>query len=154
MQQILTRLNLRLAYNLVRVKEGHKYLTASRTPLGHFEYLVMPLGHRNAPSVFQRFIQDVLDETIGIYVQAYLDDIIIYSKKNKEEHIQHVSIVLQLLIKNSLFVKLEKCEFHVKETTFLGFIVSINDLTMDKNKVKSVLEWPTPKNIKDLPVVV
>jgi len=61
---------------------------------------------------------------------------------------------LQLLIKNGLFVKLEKCEFHVKETTFLGFIVSINDLTMDKNKVKSVLEWPTPKNIKDLPVVV
>jgi len=84
MQQILTRLNLRLAYNLVRVKEGHKYLTASRTPLGHFEYLVMPLGHRNAPSVFQRFIQDVLDETIGIYVQAYLDDIIIYSKKIKK----------------------------------------------------------------------
>eukprot|EP00833_Pecoramyces_ruminatium_P008925 jgi/Orpsp1_1/1182957/evm.model.c7180000083281.1 len=141
--------DLRSAYNLVRVKEGHEYLTAFRTPLGHFEYLVMPFGLRNAPSVFQRFIQDVLDETIGIYVQVYLDDIIIYSK-NKEEHIQHVRIVLQLLIKNGLFAKLEKCEFHVKETTFLGFTVSINGLTMDKNKVKSVLEWPTPKNIKDL----
>jgi len=57
---------------------------------------------------------------------------------------------LQLLIKNGLFVKLGKCEFHVEETTFLGFTVSINGLTMDKNKVKSVLEWPTPKNIKDL----
>jgi len=74
---IFTRLDLRSAYNLVRVKEGHEYLTAFRTPLGHFEYLVMQFGLRNAPSVFQRFIQDVLDENIGIYVQVYLDDIII-----------------------------------------------------------------------------
>jgi len=146
---IFTRLDLRSAYNLVRVKEGNEYLTAFRTPLGHYEYLVMPFGLRNAPSVFQRFIQDILDQVIGTCVQVYLDDIIIYSK-NINEHVNHVKLVLSLLIKNGLYAKLEKCEFHVKETTFLGFTISVNGLTMDRDKVKSVLEWPTPKNIRDL----
>ena len=82
--KIFTRLDLRSAYNLVRIKEGHEYLTAFRTPLGHFEYLVMPFGLRNAPSVFQRFIQDVLNDTIGVFVQVYLDDIIIYSVSLKD----------------------------------------------------------------------
>jgi len=63
----------------------------------------MPFDLRNIPSVFQRFIQNTLSEITGSFVQAYLDDIII------------------LLIKNDLFVKLEKCEFHVFEMTFLGF---------------------------------
>lgn len=146
---IFTRLDLRSAYNLVRVKEGHEYLTAFRTPLGQFEYLVMPFGLRNAPSVFQRFIQDVLSDAIGIFVQVYLDDIIIYSK-SLDEHIQHVRKILSLLIKNGLYVKLEKCDFHVKETIFLGFVVSVNGLSMDRNKVKAVIDWPIPKNIKEL----
>ena len=69
---IFTRLDLRSAYNLVRVKEGDEYLTAFRTPLGHYEYLVMPFGLRNAPSVFQCFIEDVLSEVIGVCVKVYL----------------------------------------------------------------------------------
>jgi len=109
----------------------------------------MPFGLRNAPSVFQRFIQDTLSEITGSFVQAYLDDIIIFSP-DFDTHIKHVRHVLTLLIKNGLFVKLEKCEFHVFETTFLGFTVSIHGLTMDKDKLKSILEWPIPKNIKEL----
>jgi len=147
--RIFTRLDLRSAYNLVRVKEGHEYLTAFRTPLGHYEYLVMPFGLRNAPSVFQRFIQDVLSDVIGKNVQVYLDDIIIYST-NLQDHISHVSNVLNLLIKNGLFVKLEKCDFHVTKTIFLGFTVSIDGLIMDENKVKSILDWPIPRNLKEL----
>jgi len=126
------------------LSEGHEYLTAFRTPLGQFEYLVMPFGLRNAPSVFQRFIQDVLYDAIGIFVQVYLDDIIIYSK-SLDEHIQHVRKILSLLIKNGLYVKLEKCDFHVKETILLGFVVSVNGLSMDRNKVKAVIDWPIPK---------
>jgi len=147
--KIFSRLDLRSAYNLIRVKEGHEYLTAFRTPLGHFEYLVMPFGLRNAPSVFQRFVQDIFGEVIGLFVQVYLDDIIIYSQ-SVDEHINHVKTVLKLLIDHGLYAKLEKCDFHVTETTFLGFTVSINGLTMDKNKIKSVLDWPTPKNLKEL----
>jgi len=146
---IFTRLDLRSAYNLIRVKEGQEYLTAFRSPLGHYEYLVMPFGLRNAPSVFQRFVQDIFSDSIGVFTQIYLDDIIIYSK-SLNEHINHVRFVLSTLIKNGLFCKIEKCEFHVRETTFLGFTVSCDGLSMDKNKINAVLEWPTPRNIKEL----
>jgi len=64
--------------------------------------------------------------------------------------VKHVRIVLKLLIDNGLYVKLEKCDFHVKETKFLGFIVSIEGLTMDKGKLKSIIDWPAPKNVKEL----
>ena len=141
---IFSRLDLRSAYNLVRIKEGHEYLTAFRTPIGHYEYLVMLFGLGNAPSVFQRFIQDILSETLGIFVQVYLDDIILYSKDFKS-HIQRVRKVLSLLIDNGLLAKLEKCEFHIEKTKFLGFIVSVNGLSMDQDKVKSILDWPSPK---------
>ena len=146
---IFTRLDLRSAYNLIRIKEGQEYLTAFRTPLGHYEYLVMPFGLRNAPSVFQRFVQDIFSEVIGKFVQVYLDDIIIYSSNNTS-HIDHVKTVLNLLISNGLYAKLEKCDFHVKSTTFLGFTVSSTGLIMDASKLNSILEWPTPTNIKDL----
>lgn len=109
----------------------------------------MPFGLRNAPSVFQRFIQDVLSEINGTFAQAYLDDIIIFSP-DLDTHVKHVRTVLTLLIKNGLYVKLEKCEFHTSETTFLGFTVSRHGLTMDKDKLKSILDWPIPKNLKEL----
>jgi len=147
--EIFSRLDLRSAYNLIRIRQGHEYLTAFRTPLGHYEYLVIPFGLRNAPSVFQRFIQDIFSDIIGVYIQVYLDDIIIYSK-NMETHIQHVRIVLTRLIKNGLFAKLQKCEFHVESTTFLGFTVSAKGLEMDKDKLNSILEWPRPTSQKEL----
>jgi len=82
---IFSRLDLRSAYNLVRVKKGHEYLTAFRTPFGHFEYCVMPFGLHNASSVFQRFIQDIFTDDNDLFLFVYLDDIIIYSK-NLTEH--------------------------------------------------------------------
>jgi len=146
---IFTRLDLRSAYNLIRIKEGHEYLTAFRTPLGHFEYLVMPFGLRNAPSVFQRFIQDIFSDSIGKFIQIYLDDIIIYTN-NIDDHIKQVTYVLNKLIENGLYAKLEKCDLHVSKTKFLGFTISPEGLTMDSNKLKSITEWPIPKNITEL----
>jgi len=146
---IFTRLDLRSAYNLIRIKEGHEYLTAFRTPIGHFEYLVMPFGLRNAPSVFQRFVQDIFSADIGKFLQVYLDDIIIYTN-NLEDHIKQVKHTLKKLIKNNLYAKIEKCDFHVQKTKFLGFSVSAEGLLMDPDKLKSISEWPTPKSLKDL----
>ena len=147
--QIFSRLDLKSAYNLVRVSKDSEYLTAFRTPLGHFQYRVMPFGLRNAPSVFQRFIQDTLSEELNKFVQIYLDDIIIYSS-DENQHINHVKVVLSKLLNNGLYCKIEKCEFHVKQTIFLGFVVSANGLLMDKDKIKCIMEWPVPKNLTEL----
>ena len=147
--QYFTKLDLKSAYNLIRIKEGDEYKTAFRTEFGHYEYLVMPFGLTNAPAVFQSFINDIFNEQINRYVQVYLDDIIIYSK-TLEEHIQHVRTVLQLIIDNHLVAKLKKCEFHKSEVEFLGHIISREGIKTDPKKIEAVKNWPIPTTVKEV----
>uniref|UniRef100_A0A669C7S5 Reverse transcriptase domain-containing protein n=1 Tax=Oreochromis niloticus TaxID=8128 RepID=A0A669C7S5_ORENI len=147
--KIFSKLDLRSAYHLVRIREGDEWKTAFNTHLGHFEYLVMPFGLTNAPAVFQALVNDVLRDFINHFVFVYLDDILIFSR-SVSEHERHVKLVLQRLLQNRLFVKAEKCEFHVTTVSFLGFIIEQGDLRPDPGKVKAVLEWPAPPNRKQL----
>ncbi|XP_057692820.1 uncharacterized protein LOC130916258 [Corythoichthys intestinalis] len=146
---IFTKLDLRSAYHLVRIREGDEWKTAFKTPLGHFEYLVMPFGLTNAPAVFQSLINDVLRDMLNVFCFVYLDDILIFSR-SLQEHQQHVRLVLQRLLENKLFVKAEKCEFHQDSIQFLGFIVEKGQLRPDPAKIQSVAEWPTPTSRKQL----
>ncbi|KAI3375591.1 hypothetical protein L3Q82_003911 [Scortum barcoo] len=146
---IFTKLDLRNAYHLVRIREGDEWKTAFNTPLGHFEYLVMPFGLTNAPAVFQALINDVLRDFLNRFVFVYyLDDILIYSR-NLPDHQLHVrQPVLQRLLENRLFVKKEKCEFHASQVDFLGFIIKEGCVQADPAKVRAVAEWPIPTNRK------
>ena len=72
---IFSKLDLHNAYHLVRIKEGDEWKTVFNTPLGHFEYLVIPYGLTNAPAVFQALINDVLRDMLNWFVFVYLDDI-------------------------------------------------------------------------------
>ncbi len=144
-----TKLDLRSAYNLIRIREGDEYKTAFRTKYGHYEYLVMPFGLKNAPATFQSFINSVLRPFLEDFVIIYLDDILIYSK-NIEEHHNHVRKVLQKLLENNLYAKLEKCEFDKNEVEFLGYILSGKGVSTDPKKIKSIEEWPRPESVKDV----
>ncbi|KAI2650474.1 Transposon Tf2-6 polyprotein [Labeo rohita] len=144
-----TKLDLRSAYNLVRIREGDEWKTAFLTPTGHYETLVMPFGLCNSPAAFQHFINDVLRDMLGRWCYAYLDDILIYSK-TLEEHTQHVRAVLQRLLAHQLFCKLEKCAFHQHTTTFLGFVISAQGVAMDPQKLEAVRSWPLPTSLKQL----
>ncbi|KAI3365894.1 hypothetical protein L3Q82_000868 [Scortum barcoo] len=121
----------------------------STPPLGHFEYQVMPFGLTNAPAVFQAMINDVLRDMLNRFIFVYLDDILIFSR-SLPEHTQHVRQVLQRLLENQLFVKAEKCEFHVSKVSFLGFIIAPGQLHPDPSKIKAVENWPTPSTRKKL----
>lgn len=105
--KIYTKLDLRGAYNLVRVKKGDEWKTAFRTRYGHFECLVMPFGLTNAPAVFQHFMNDVFRDMLDHTVLIYLDDILIFSD-NEEDHVKHVKAVLNRLIEHKLYAKAEK----------------------------------------------
>ncbi|XP_059199197.1 uncharacterized protein LOC131979268 [Centropristis striata] len=107
---VFTKLDLRNAYHLVRIREGDEWKTAFKTPRGHYEYRVMPFGLTNAPSVFQALMNDVLRDMLDIFVVLYLDDILVFSR-DSEEHVQHVRLVIQRLLENRLFIKAEKCIF-------------------------------------------
>lgn len=86
---IFTKLDLRNAYHLVRVKEGDEWKTAFNTPTGHYEYQVMPFGLTNAPATFQALINDVLRDLLNRTVFVYIDDILVFSK-SMHEHVSHV----------------------------------------------------------------
>jgi hypothetical protein len=90
------KLDITDAYNHIRIAEGKEWKTTFRTKFRHFEYLVMPFGLTNAPVLFQRFINEVLQEYLHSFIITYLDDILIFSKE-KEEHVQHISKVLKKL---------------------------------------------------------
>lgn len=146
---VFTKLDLRNAYHLVRIRGGDEWKTAFNTPRGHFEYLVMPFGLSNSPAVFQALVNDVLRDMIDQFIYVYLDDILIFSS-SLQEHVQHVRRVLQRLLENGLFVKTEKCIFHAQSVPFLGYIVSTEGIRMDPDKVKAVVDWPSPDSRKAL----
>ncbi len=146
---IFTKLDLRNAYHLVRIREGDEWKTAFNTPRGHFEYLVMPFGLSNSPAVFQALVNDVLRDMVDQFIYVYLDDILIFSS-SLQEHVQHVRQVLQRLLENGLFVKAEKCDFHAQSVPFLGYIMSVEGIRVDPEKIKAVVEWPSPDSRKAL----
>ncbi|SNX87990.1 related to pol protein [Melanopsichium pennsylvanicum] len=147
--KVYTKLDLKAAYNLVRIADGDEWKTAFGTQLGLYEYLVMPFGLANAPSHFQSLINSIYRDIIGVFVVVYLDDFLIFSN-NEEEHIDHVREVLERLRANQLFAKLSKCTFHTDQVEFLGYIIKPGGIEMDPEKVRTIQEWPMPASIHDI----
>jgi hypothetical protein len=100
--RIFTKLDLRNAYHLIRIKEGDEYKTAFRTRYGQFDYRVMPFGLTNAPATFQSYIDDCLQAYIDYFAVCYLDDILIYST-NEKEHDENVRNLLERLRELGLY---------------------------------------------------
>jgi hypothetical protein len=119
--QFFTKLDLRRAYNLVRIREGDEWKTAFSTTSGHYEYLVMPYWLKNAPAIFQSFVDEILRDLYGQGVVVYMDNIFIYSA-TRTAHVSLVRKVLGRLLEHELYVvKAEKCEFSKLAVSFLGY---------------------------------
>ncbi|KAI2667316.1 Transposon Tf2-8 polyprotein [Labeo rohita] len=109
----------------------------------------MLYGLSISPSVFPTFMNEVSREFLHRFVIVYIDDILIYSR-NLAEHRQHVQQVLHKLRDHSLYLKLEKCEFHQSSVQFLGYVISAEGVQMDQGKVAAIQEWPQPLTVKEL----
>ena len=131
------------------MKDADIHKTAFRTQRGQFEFLVMPFGVTNAPATFQRLMNTIFKNELDAFVSVYLDDILVFSK-TEEEHLQHVQIALEKLRKAKLYARLHKCEFFKTRVEYLGFDVSAQGVQPSPDKVKAVVEWPTPKTVKDV----
>ncbi|EEB88915.1 hypothetical protein MPER_13056, partial [Moniliophthora perniciosa FA553] len=146
---VYTKLDLRHAYHLVRIAEGDEWKTAFRTRYGSYQWNVIPEGLTNAPAAFQRFVNSIFADMLDVCVVVYLDDILIFSE-NMDDHRKHVKEVLRRLEKHGLYCNPTKCEFHVSECEFLGYILSPDGFRMAEDKVKAITDWPAPRKVKDI----
>jgi hypothetical protein len=136
-KRIFTKLDIIAAFNRIRIAKGHEWLTAFNTRYGQFECLVMPFGLCNAPATFQSYINDTLREFLDDFVSAYIDDALVFSDTD-EEHPTHVRAVITKLRDAGLQIDIDKSEFHVRETKYLGLIVGTEGLKMDPAKVEAI----------------
>ena len=125
-----------------------RYKTAFVTHEGQYIWKVMPFGLTNAPSTFQRLMNETLKGYIGKFVIVYLDDILIFSKDQKE-HTMHLGLVLNRLQKAQLYAKKSKCHFYLDKVHFLGHTIDKDGIHVDDKKVKAMVDWPKPQKPKD-----
>jgi hypothetical protein len=148
--KVFSKMDVRWGYNNVRIKEGDEWKAAFRTNRGLFEPLVMFFGLTNSPATFQTMMNDMFREEIAEgWVVVYMDDILVFSE-NETIHRQQVKRVLEKLERYKLSLKAEKCWFDQTSIEFLGLIISHDSIRMDKAKVRAILDWPRPKNKREL----
>jgi len=149
-KKVFTKMNLRWGYNNVRIKEGDEWKAAFTTPEGSFEPTVMFFGLTNSPATFQAMMNELLRDLINMgKVAVFIDDVIV-GTETEEGHDEVVVEVIKRLKENDLYVKPEKCKWKVREVDFLDVVIGPEGIKMEKEKVKGVLEWPTPKCVKDV----
>jgi hypothetical protein len=146
---VFSKIDLRFGYHQLKIRATDIPKTTFITRYGLYEYTVMSFGLTNAPAYFMYLMNKVFMEYLDKFMVVFIDDILIFSK-NEEEHDEHLCLVLQKLRENQLYAKLNKCEFWLKEVSFLGHIISEGGISVDPSKVKYVLSWNTSQNVLDI----
>ena len=144
-----TKLDLASGYHQIAMKAEDVHKTAFRTTQGSYEFLVMPFGLANAPATFQRLMNKVFKRELGRFICVYLDDILVFSK-SLEEHISHVRTALERLRTAKLYGRLHKCEFFRTSVEYLGYMVSSDGIRASEEKIRAIIDWPQPTNVRDV----
>ena len=150
MKKIFTKIDLRWGYNNIQIKKGDEWKMVFITPEGLFELTVIFFGLINSLATFQTIMNKILQDLINTsQVASFIDNIII-GTETEEWHNKLVEEVVKRLAKNNLYVKLEKCKQKVKEVGFLEVVIGLEEIKMEKEKMKGVLDQLIPKYIKDI----
>ncbi|WVZ52398.1 hypothetical protein U9M48_003459 [Paspalum notatum var. saurae] len=147
--KVFSKIDLRSGYYQIKIREEDIPKTAFSTRYGLYEYLVMSFGLTNAAAFFMYMMNSVFMNELDKFVAVFIDDILIYSK-SKEEHKEHLRIVLARLREHKLYAKFSKCAFWLKEVSFLGHILSEKGVAVDPSKVKDVLNWKQPETVTEI----
>ena len=146
-----SKIDLRSGYHQLKVRDEDVHKTAFRTRYGHYEFLVMPFGLTNAQAAFMDLMNRVCKPHLDKFVIVFIDDILIYSN-DLASHRLHVKSVLQALEAAGLQLDVKKCEFHVTETRYLGFIVSTEEIKVDPEKNLRDKKLGTTHDRKSCPI--
>ena len=145
--RFFSKLDLRWAYYQVQVADEDVHKTTFRSPLGSFASRVMSMGLTNAAPTFQRLMDSILGDLD--FVSCYLDDVLIYSR-SVEEHLSHVSRVLERLHQHRLIARESKCSFFLTEIQFLGFVFSQQGRAVDSSETAALCLLLPPDTVHEL----
>ena len=109
----------------------------------------MPFGLTNAPANFMCMMKDIFSKYMDKFVLVFIDDIVVYSK-SKEEHEEHLRIVLWVLWEHHLYTKFHKCYFYKPQIHYLGHIISETGIAVDPEKIRAIEDWPTLTSVTDI----
>ncbi|GJW11106.1 putative reverse transcriptase domain-containing protein [Tanacetum coccineum] len=141
----LNKLTVKNRYPLPRIDDLFDQLQGSSVYSKIDLRSVMPFGLTNAPAVFMDLMNRVCKPYLDKFVIVFIDDILIYSK-NKQEHKEHLKLILELLKKEELYAKFSKCEFWIPKVQFLGHVIDSEGVHVDPAKIESIKDWTSPKS--------
>lgn len=144
--KVFSRLDLHSGYDQIYIQLRDEWKMTFKTREGLYEWLVIPFRLINAFITFIRLMNDILKPFLSKCIVMYLDDILIFSKMT-EEHLQHVTVVFEVLKDNQLYLNFKKCEFLSSQLFFLGFILTVDGIKVDDNKIEAIQDWLVPKTI-------
>jgi len=147
--KVFSKIDLRLGYHQIKIRPEDVPKMAFTTRYGLYEYLVMSFGLTNAPAHFMYLMNSVFMPELDKLVVVFIDDILIYSK-TKNEHAEHLRIVLTRLREHQLYAKFSKCEFWLDKVHFLGHVLSAEGVAVDPGKVEEVLNWKPPTTVHEV----
>lgn len=147
--QYFSTLDLASGFHQIKMHKDSIEKTAFSTDNGHYEFLRMPFGLKNAPATFQRMINEVLKDYINKICLVYMDDVIVFST-TLDEHILNLKQIFKKFQEYNLKVQLDKCEFLKTETEFLGHIITREGIRPNSKKIDAILKIPLPKTHKQI----
>ncbi|POM59836.1 putative Transposase [Phytophthora palmivora] len=143
---LFTTLDLKAGYWQIEVAPDDRDKTAFTTKKGLYRFIRMPFGLMNAPSTFQRMMNNVLRGLIWTMCLVYLDDIVIFTRGRIERHVVQVATVLERLARAGLTLKLKKCTFAAESMEYLGHVLSADGVRPVDRLIMAVAEFPRPRN--------
>ncbi|WVZ93628.1 hypothetical protein U9M48_039593 [Paspalum notatum var. saurae] len=151
--KVFSKIDLRSGYYQIKIREEDIPKTAFSTRYGLYEYLAMSFGLTNAPAFFMYMMNSVFMNELDKFVVVFIDDILIYSKSEKE-HEEHLKIVLTRLREHKLYAKFSKCAFWLKEVSFLGHILSEKGVAVDPSKTYAELYIARIVSLHGVPLTI
>jgi len=147
--KFFSKIDLRLGYHQLKIKESDITKIALVTRYGQFEFTAMSFGLTNAPAYFMNLMNKVFMDELDKFIVVFIDDILIYSK-SVQEHEQHLRVVLEKLRAHKLYAKFSKCEFWLEKVAFLGHILTAEGVAVNPEKVKVMSNWQQPTNVSEI----
>jgi len=136
-------------FHSVKVKAEDAHKTAFSSDIGHYQFVRMPFGLKNAPAKYKRLMNTVLSGLQGTRCFVYMDDIVIYGS-NLSDHNKKLKEVFRRLFENNKRLQPDKCEFLKKEVIFMCHKITEHGVQPNPGKIKCIQEFPVPKNVKDI----